>query len=75
MDHLAKLEGSNEFFARRALYNSKCKLASGDMPEALRFLRVAEKCIRSGGCTDRTAELAAAVRDNYRTKNFFGTAA
>lgn len=75
MDHIAKLEGSNEFFARRALYNSKCKLASGNMPEALRFLRVAEKCIRSGGCTGRTAELAASIRDNYRTKNFFGTAA
>lgn len=75
MDHIAKLEGSNEFFARRALYNSKCKLASGNMPEALRFLRVAEKCIRAGGCTGRTAELAASIRDNYRTKNFFGTAA
>lgn len=75
MDHIAKLEGSNEFFARRALYNSKCKLASGNMPEALRFLRVAEKCIRSGGCSDQTAELAETLRDNYRTKNFFGTAA
>lgn len=70
MDHLAKLEGSNEFFARRALYNSKCKLASGNMPEALRFLRVAEKCIRAGGCSVQTERNAAVIRDYYRTKNY-----
>ena len=70
MDHLTKLEGSNEFFARRALYNSKCKLASGNMPEALRFLRVAEKCIRAGGCSVQTERNAAVIRDYYRTKNY-----
>ena len=70
MDHLAKLEGSNEFFARRALYNSRCKLASGNMPEALRFLRVAEKCIRAGGCSVQTERNAAVIRDYYRTKNY-----
>lgn len=70
MEFYAKLEGSNEFFARRALYNSKCKLASGNMPEALRFLRVSEKCIRSGGCSIQTEERAAVIRDYYRTKNY-----
>ena len=70
MEHRAMIEGSNEFFARRALYNSKCKLASGNMPEALRFLRVAEKCIRAGGCSIQTAEKTAVIRDYYRTKNY-----
>ena len=70
MEHRAMIEGSNEFFARRALYNSKCKLASGNMPEALRFLRVAEKCIRAGGCSIQTAEKTAVIRDYCRTKNY-----
>lgn len=70
MEHRAMIEGSNEFFARRALYNSKCKLASGNMPEALRFLRVAEKCIRAGGCSIQTAEKTAVIRNYYRTKNY-----
>lgn len=70
MEHRAMIEGSNEFFARRALYNSRCKLASGNMPEALRFLRVAEKCIRAGGCSIQTAEKTAVIRDYYRTKNY-----
>lgn len=70
MEHRAMIEGSNEFFARRALYNSRCKLASGNMPEALRFLRVAEKCIRAGGCSIQTAEKTAVILDYYRTKNY-----
>lgn len=70
MEHRAMIEGSNEFFARRALYNSRCKLASGNMPEALRFLRVAEKCIRAGGCSIQTAEKTAVIRDYYRTINY-----
>ena len=70
MEHRAMIEGSNEFFARRALYNSRCKLASGNMPEALRFLRVAEKCIRAGGCSIQTAEKTAVIRDYCRTKNY-----
>lgn len=70
MEHRAIIEGSNEFFARRALYNARCKLASGNMLEALRFLRVAEKCIRSGGCSIQTEERAAVIRNYYRTKNY-----
>lgn len=70
MEHRAMIEGSNEFFARRALYNSRCKLASGNIPEALRFLRVAEKCIRAGGCSVQTERNAAVIRDYYRTKNY-----
>lgn len=70
MEHRAMIEGSNEFFARRALYNSRCKLASGNMLEALRFLRVAEKCIRAGGCSIQTEERAAVIRNYYRSKNY-----
>lgn len=75
MEHYAKQEGSNEFFARRALYNSKCKRASGNTPEALRYLRVAEKCIRAGGCSKRTESDAQTIRNYYRNKNYFCTTA
>ena len=75
MDYYAKQSRSNEFFARRALYNSKCKRASGDTPGALHYLRVSEKCIRAGGCSEQSEQMAASIRDYYRNRNYFGAAA
>lgn len=65
MDHFAKLEGSNEFFARRALYNASAKLRRGDLFHARKLIDKAETCIRAGGVTEDTAARIAAL------KNFF----
>lgn len=55
MDHIAKLEGSNEFFARRAAYNAKIKLRRGDTFRAQKHLNIADACLRAGGVTASTA--------------------
>lgn len=55
MEHFARLEGSNEFFARKHLYNAKCKLRAGDRFRAGKILELALLCVRSGGVSDGTA--------------------
>ena len=64
MDHFAKLEGSNEFFARRALYNAAAKLRSGDTFHARKHLNTARTCLRAGGVSADTARRIAAL-ENY----------
>lgn len=54
MEHYAKREGSNEFFARRAAYNAARKLSTGDNFRAIKYIAQAEICIRSGGVTAQT---------------------
>lgn len=64
MDHIAKLEGSNEFFARRAAYNAKVKLRRGDTFRARKHLDIARACIHSGGVTVSTAASIAALENS-----------
>lgn len=64
MDHIAKLEGSNEFFARRALYNCTAKLRRGDNFHARKFMNIARTCLRAGGVSADTARRIAAL-ENY----------
>lgn len=54
MEHYARTEGSNEFFARRAAYNAARKLYAGDNYRASKYIAQAEICIRSGGVTEQT---------------------
>ena len=54
MEHYARIEGSNEFFARRAAYNAARKLSRGNEYKAKQYLEQAEICIRAGGVTDET---------------------
>lgn len=62
MDHIAKLEGSNEFFARRAAYNAKIKLRRGDTFKAQKHLGIADACLRAGGVSPATADSIAALK-------------
>ncbi len=62
MDHIAKLEGSNAFFARRAAYNAKVKLRRGDTFRAQKHLNIADACLRAGGVTASTASSIAALK-------------
>lgn len=55
MEFYAKLDGSNEFFARRALYNASVKLRRGDTFRAQKYLSLAETCQRAGGISESTA--------------------
>lgn len=54
MEHYARTEGSNEFFAKRAAYNAARKLCAGDRFRASKYIEQAEICIRSGGVTEQT---------------------
>lgn len=65
MDHIAKLEGSNEFFARRAAYNAKIKLRRGDTFRAQKHLNIARACLRAGGVTASTAAIIAALENSF----------
>ena len=65
MDHIAKLEGSNEFFARRAAYNAKIKLRRGDTFRAQKHLNIADACIRAGGVTASTASSIVALKNIF----------
>lgn len=65
MDHIAKLEGSNEFFARRAVYNAKIKLRRGDLFRAKKHLNIAETCIRAGGVSADTANRISALKNSF----------
>lgn len=65
MDHIAKLEGSNEFFARRALYNAAAKLRRGDLFRARKYYDVAAACRRAGGLTDETIRRIAALENSF----------
>lgn len=56
MEHYARREGSNEFFAKRAAYNAARKLYAGDNYRASKYIAQAEICIRSGGVTEQTRE-------------------
>lgn len=55
MDHYARIGGSNEFYARKHLYNAKCRLRAGDSFRAGKILERALVCVRAGGVTDATA--------------------
>lgn len=55
MDSIAKLDGSNEFFARRALYNASVKLRRGDDFRARKYYNLALTCQRAGGVSSATA--------------------
>ena len=65
MDHIAKLEGSNEFFARRALYNASVKLRRGDTFRAGKYLNTARTCLRAGGVSADTAQRIAALENSF----------
>ena len=56
MEHYAKNQGSNEFFAKRAAYNAARKLYAGDNFRASKYIAQAEICIRAGGVTEQTRE-------------------
>lgn len=63
MDHIAKLEGSNEFFARRALYNCAAKLRRGDLFRARKHYAVAAACLRAGGLTENTISRISEIKN------------
>ena len=65
MDHIAKLEGSNEFFARRALYNCTAKLRRGDKFRAGKYMNIARACLRAGGLTEDTIRRIAALENSF----------
>ena len=65
MDHIAKLEGSNEFFARRALYNASAKLRRGDKFRAGKYMNIARACLRAGGLTEDTIRRIAALENSF----------
>ena len=75
MDHIAKLEGSNEFFARRALYNCTVKLRHGDAFAAKKFYAVAALCLRSGGVSADTEERILALKKILEAGNNFASSA
>ena len=54
MEFYAKNTGSNEFFARRALYNAGVKIRRGSIGEARKYLDLAMLCIRAGGVMGET---------------------
>ena len=54
MEHYARIEGSNEFFAKRAAYNAARKLSRGNVYKAEQYLKQAEVCIRAGGVSEQT---------------------
>lgn len=56
MEHYAKIEGSNEFFAMRDAYNASRKIISGDKFKAEKYLIHADLCISSGGVSEQTKE-------------------
>ena len=55
MDSIARFDGSNEFFARRALYNAAVKLRRGDDFRARKYYNLALTCQRAGGVSSATA--------------------
>lgn len=55
MEHYARTEGSNEFFAKRDAYNASRKLISGDNRKAEKYLAHADICIRAGGVSEETS--------------------
>ena len=75
MDHIAKLEGSNEFFARRALYNCSVKLKRGDAFAAKKFYAVAALSLRSGGVSATTEERILALKKIFDGGNSFASSA
>lgn len=75
MDHIAKLEGSNEFFARRALYNCTVKLNRGDAFAAKKFYAVAALCLRSGGVSATTEDRILALKKIFEGGNNFASSA
>lgn len=68
MDHIAKLEGSNEFFARRALYNASAKLRRGDLFRAEKHLNAAEVCLRSGGVSSETEKRISDLKKSFESR-------
>lgn len=62
MEFYAKNTGSNEFFARRALYNAGVKIRRGCFAEAKKYLDLAMLCIRAGGVNGETKNRALALR-------------
>lgn len=68
MDHIAKLEGSNEFFARRAAYNAKVKLCRGNMIQAQKHLNTADACLRAGGVSSETEKRIAALKISFECR-------
>lgn len=65
MEHYARIEGSNEFFAKRAAYNAVRKLSRGDSFRANKYLAQAEVCIRAGGVSAKTVARIEGLRENY----------
>lgn len=68
MDHIAKLDGSNEFFARRALYNCAVKLRRGDEFSARKYYRLAETCRRAGGLTENTIHRISEMKNSFASR-------
>ncbi len=68
MDHIAKLEGSNEFFARRAAYNAKVKLRRGDTFKAQKHLNTADACLRAGGVSSETEKRIAELKNSFEAR-------
>ena len=62
MEHYARLEGSNEFFARRAAYNARQKIRHGDRFKAAKYMAQADMCVRAGGVSLSTAARVASLK-------------
>ena len=75
MEYYAKLTGSNEFFARRALYNCTVKLKRGDAFAAKKFYAVAALCLRSGGVSATTEDRILALKKIFEEGNNFASSA
>lgn len=65
MDYYAKTDGTNEFFARRALYNCAAKLRRGDAFAARKFFNLAQACRRAGGLTEGTEARITALKNSF----------
>ena len=68
MDSIARFDGSNEFFARRALYNASVKLRRGDAFRARKFCDLALTCLRSGGVSSATANRISEMKNSLEAR-------
>jgi hypothetical protein len=68
MDSIARFDGSNEFFARRALYNASVKLRRGDDFRARKFCDLALTCQRAGGVSSATANRISEMKNSLEAR-------
>lgn len=68
MDFYARTSGSNEFFARRALYNASAKLRRGDTFRARKYFDLALTCQRAGGVSSATANRISEMKNSLEAR-------